>query len=242
MDTKSQQALSGSNDGLLKKWDMNRVTCTMNLHGGWGELRCLAVDWPGEQAISGSEMGVLKHWDLLECVCLRRMQNESIGLFDGIFSIQLDWSTANALTGGASGQVKLWHLGKAPCLLAEHTHCVEVRCVSINACEPEPMEDGESSQNASQNGSDVEGDLAEALSPPSAMPSHTQLSPASSNGMLPPPLCSGASPFSQDTEAALQQEHRLREYPRRRCWMAVTVGLVVIGAVGIALRRRWRRR
>jgi hypothetical protein len=40
-----------------------------------------------------------------------------------------------------------------------------------------------------------------------------------------------------EIELALEQERR------RRRWMAtVTVGLFIVGAVGMAFRRRWRRR
>merc|ERR1711972_144356 len=111
IDSESRQALSGSNDGMLKRWDVDRIACTMDMQGGWGELRTLSVDWPKEQAITGSEVGTLKHWDLLRGVCLRTLRSERTGLFHGINTVQMDWFAARAVTGGTSGQVKLWHLG-----------------------------------------------------------------------------------------------------------------------------------
>jgi len=248
IDTDSHQALTGSNDGLLKKWDTRRVACTMDVQGGWGDLRCLSVDWPGEQAITGSEVGILKQWDLVDGVCLRRMQGESVGLFDGINSIQLDWSTTNALTGGANGQLKFWHLGDAPCLLAVHSHGPEVRCVSIDAPEPAPRPRRDSSPSGSERhtDSDLESGLAaDAPATPSSPSSPLLLleggSPllvgtATASASSPCPSQPAASSLSEEMEAELRQERR------RRRWMAVTVGLVVVGAVGIALRRRWRRR
>lgn len=242
MDTNSRQALSGSNDGLLKKWDTEHIVCTMELQGGWGELRCLAVDWPGEQAISGSEVGVLKHWDLFEGVCLRRMQGETIGLFDGINSIQLDWSTANALTGGTNGQVKFWHLGEAPCFLAEHQHGPDVRCVSIDAPEPEIQEDASDEEGLPEGSEAEEAQAAATPSSPSGHPASaaaTSSREAATESSHMPPRLDSATSLSQEIE---RRDAQAQERRRRR-WLAMTsVGLVVMGAVAIALRRRWRRR
>lgn len=251
MDAKSRQALSGSNDGLLKKWNTESLQCTMNMQGGWGVLRCLSVNWPEEQAITGSEVGVLNHWDLLEGVCLRRIHGESVGLFDGINAIQLDWSTINAVTGGTSGQVKLWHLGEEPSFLAQHMHGAEIRCISIDAPEPEPREDyAESSQSTSSSDAEPEETDTNVAAPESlpcvATSSHEVISDSKSEEPSPGTPPQSRPPAADSTEsnsALLEIELALEQERRRRRWMAtVTVGLFIVGAVGMAFRRRWRRR
>lgn len=251
MDSNSWQALSGSNDGLLKKWDTQHLHCTLEMRAGWAELRSLAVDWPAQQAFSGSERGVLKHWDLRRGECLRILQGDSVGLFDGITSIQLDSSTLNAITGGTNGQVKLWHLGEEPRFIAEQATGSEVRCICLDAPEPTPAPDDDESQ-----GSDVESDQEVAQA------EHNEIAPSQSSTCASVEAADVSQQLvreAQNLDSSAQLETPQKElhsctakaeasreivvhprWPRRR-WLAWSVGLAMVGVLAMAWRRRWKR-
>ena len=59
-----RQAVSASEDGTLKLWDLARGATLRTLRGHTDRVNAVAVTADGRQAVSASADGTLKLWDL----------------------------------------------------------------------------------------------------------------------------------------------------------------------------------
>ena len=75
-----RRAISGSNDGTLKVWDLEQVTLLRLLTA----MRMGSMRWPmpdGRRAFSGSAHDTLKVWDLERSALLRTLDGHARGSF-----------------------------------------------------------------------------------------------------------------------------------------------------------------
>eukprot|EP00747_Dinoflagellata_sp_TGD_P184304 gnl/TRDRNA2_/TRDRNA2_39816_c0_seq1.p1 gnl/TRDRNA2_/TRDRNA2_39816_c0~~gnl/TRDRNA2_/TRDRNA2_39816_c0_seq1.p1 ORF type:complete len:437 (-),score=59.18 gnl/TRDRNA2_/TRDRNA2_39816_c0_seq1:3-1313(-) len=127
----SRVALSGSQDGSMRLWDLESSSTIRPLMGGenaatCGAVRCIAIDWAERRAVSGNDDGFLRFWDLQCCQCVQELHAHS----GPLLCLAASWSANRLLTGGEDGTLRLWHLqsGKADKEFAGHSGAI--RCVA----------------------------------------------------------------------------------------------------------------
>eukprot|EP00927_Polykrikos_kofoidii_P041423 TRINITY_DN35316_c0_g1_i1.p1 TRINITY_DN35316_c0_g1~~TRINITY_DN35316_c0_g1_i1.p1 ORF type:complete len:390 (+),score=49.44 TRINITY_DN35316_c0_g1_i1:97-1266(+) len=108
-------AFTGSEDGSIRVWDLERCVCVQEVCCGC-HVDCVAVDWPSRMAISGKSQ-ILELWDLNRGSCVRRLSDTS-----PVRCVQLNWPKRLAVSGGARGILRLWNLenGQSVCELRGH--------------------------------------------------------------------------------------------------------------------------
>eukprot|EP00929_Paragymnodinium_shiwhaense_P118855 TRINITY_DN90752_c0_g1_i1.p1 TRINITY_DN90752_c0_g1~~TRINITY_DN90752_c0_g1_i1.p1 ORF type:complete len:614 (-),score=140.60 TRINITY_DN90752_c0_g1_i1:68-1909(-) len=134
MDWETRRGLSGSSDGGLLYWDINRGAATpAHQHMSW--IACaLVCSEPGapKRAVSGSIDGCLKLWDMDTVQCLGTTQ----GRWGDVRCVAVHWSSARAITGTELGDLLYWDFRTGTCLGAFRggsnglLHCIA--CVSVD--------------------------------------------------------------------------------------------------------------
>jgi WD40 repeat protein len=117
-----QRAVSGSDDGSVRVWDLDagREQAVLTGHTDW--VRAVAVTADGARAVSGSDDGSVRVWDLAE----GREEAALTGHAGEVFSVALTPDGALAVSGGSDGSVRVWDLaeGREQATLAGHTRPV----------------------------------------------------------------------------------------------------------------------
>ncbi len=103
-----RRAISGSDDGTLKVWDLATGREERTLVGHSREVLAVATLGPdGRRAISGSDDGTLKVWDLATGREERTLQGHSYGV-TAVAAIGPDGR--RAISGSIDGTLKVWDL------------------------------------------------------------------------------------------------------------------------------------
>lgn len=105
------RAVSGSEDGMLKMFDLTTGETTSTMEGHDGSVNSLDVEWSTMRCISGSNDFCLKLWDLGNSECKRTMK----GKFD-IWAVRADWKGMRSLCGSIDSKLHLWNLETGECL------------------------------------------------------------------------------------------------------------------------------
>jgi WD40 repeat protein/serine/threonine protein kinase len=101
-----RMALTGSDDHLLKLWDIQSGTELRSFTGHGGAVLCVALSRDGRKALSGSEDKTLRLWDVQTGESIRVFPTQSGAVSCVAFSLD----QATAISGGEDGQLKLWNL------------------------------------------------------------------------------------------------------------------------------------
>jgi WD40 repeat protein len=100
------RAVSGSDDGTVRVWDLTtgRQQATLTGHTDW--VRAVAVSQDGARAVSGSDDGTVRVWDLTTGT----EQTALTGHAGEVFSVALTPDGTRAVSGGDDGTVRVWDL------------------------------------------------------------------------------------------------------------------------------------
>lgn len=110
-DWELMQAVTGSADTTMRRWDLEAGTLLQTFAGDGGQVLCLVGDARSQYVASGDSEGVLRIWKKSSNECVHRLT----GHHDGISSI----SSAGkdfVVTGGRDGTVRSWSLCNAACV------------------------------------------------------------------------------------------------------------------------------
>lgn len=114
VDWERQSALSGSGDGTLKFWHLDRADC-QETYPCEEVVCCVTAHWPSH-AVVGLESASLMLWDLVQRVCVAVLHGHS----DRIHCVAMDWTTRLAVSGSRDGSVKIWNLESTSCRTLPH--------------------------------------------------------------------------------------------------------------------------
>ena len=100
------RAVSGSDDGTVRVWDLTtgRQQATLTGHTDW--VRAVAVSQDGARAVSGSDDGTVRVWDLTTGT----EQAALTGHAGEVFSVALTQDGTRAVSGGSDGALRIWDL------------------------------------------------------------------------------------------------------------------------------------
>jgi WD40 repeat protein len=101
-----RSALSGSDDGTLKLWDLAAGKELRSFAGHMHRVNSVAISPDGRSALSGSGDGTLKLWDLTPGRDLRTFRGHT----DAVNSVAISPDGRTALSGGFDKTLKLWDL------------------------------------------------------------------------------------------------------------------------------------
>ncbi len=106
------EALSGSQDGTLRLWDLASGKCLLIFEGHSQGVTSVAFSPNGTLALSGSEDKTLKLWNLASGKCVRTFKGHS----RGVRSVAFSPDGTQALSGSEDKTLKLWDLASGKCL------------------------------------------------------------------------------------------------------------------------------
>lgn len=128
-------AVSGGQDGKLKRWDIRTSACTGTFSDHAGEaISCLAVNFELNRAISGAQDGSLFLVDLDSgtfqetCNAVGRLEGHS----DRVTAVKVDWDNMQAVTGSEDDSLRVWDLEDLSCLGTLTGHLRGVRDISVD--------------------------------------------------------------------------------------------------------------
>jgi WD40 repeat protein len=117
-----KRAVSGSDDGTVRVWDLaaRREQAVLTGHTDW--IRAVAVTADGARAVSGSDDGSVRIWDLNA----RREEAALTGHTGEVFSVAVTPDGKYAVSGGGDWTVRLWDLaaGREQAILTGHSRPV----------------------------------------------------------------------------------------------------------------------
>jgi len=95
--------LSGSEDGRLRSWDIERGVCKQVFVGHVGQAMCVAELRPG-RAISGGQDTTVRVWDVQSGVCLRELRGHR-GWVRAINTL----ADGRIISGGEDAVMRVWN-------------------------------------------------------------------------------------------------------------------------------------
>ncbi len=115
-----RRAVSGSNDGTLRVWDLESGETLRTLEGHAAGVTVVAVV-DGRRAVSGSNDGTLRVWDLKSGETLRTLQGHA----NEVTAVAVV-DSRRAVSGSNDGTLRVWDLESGETLrtLQGHTHWV----------------------------------------------------------------------------------------------------------------------
>jgi len=121
-------ALSGSQDGTLRLWDIQSGKEIRSFGGHSDIVYSVCFSTHGQQALSGLRNGTLKLWDILTGLVIGSFKGHS----DSIESVCISPDGRQALSGSSDHTMKLWDIqtGQETRCFQGHTDTVESVCFS----------------------------------------------------------------------------------------------------------------
>merc|ERR1719329_352560 len=105
-------ALSGSKDGTLKLWDVDRAACINTFQAG-GVVFTTSACWRRRLAVSGCEDGRPRLWDFDTGKCADQFGDTEQCKDCPVFCIDVDWACHRAASG-SFGMLHIWDLDGGP--------------------------------------------------------------------------------------------------------------------------------
>ena len=123
-----KRVVSGGDDGTLRVWDLERMTCEKVLEGLRDEPRVVSLSGNGKRAVSGGVDGTVRVWDLETMTCEKVLEGHK-GV---VGSTSVSWDGKRAVSGGVDGTVRVWDLESMTCEKALEGHKGVVISTSVS--------------------------------------------------------------------------------------------------------------
>jgi WD40 repeat protein len=123
------RALSGSDDGTVKVWDVHTGDELRTFKGHGRGVNAVALSADGMRAVSGSSDGTVKLWDVHTGGELRTFAGHG----DGVNAVALSGDGTRALSGSDDRTVRLWDVDTGEELRTFAGHGDEVNAVVLSA-------------------------------------------------------------------------------------------------------------
>ena len=121
-----RQALSGSEDGTLRLWDIDSGATLRRLEGHGGAVTCVALLADGRHALAGCEDRSLRLWDIQSGAQVRRFDGHE----EPVTSVAILPDGKRALSGSRDNTVRLWDIESGVVLRRFEGHDDWVNCVA----------------------------------------------------------------------------------------------------------------
>jgi len=121
-------ALSGSDDEILKLWDVETGKCLRTFEGHKESVKSVCFSPDGRYALSGSSDETLKLWNVKTGKCLRTFEGHTSGVNSVCFSPDGRY----ALSGSVDNTLKLWNVKTGKCLRTFEGHTSGVNSVCFS--------------------------------------------------------------------------------------------------------------
>jgi len=124
-DVTQNVVVTGSQDCVVRVWDLRSMECTCELTGHLGPVICVDVDTGRPWAISGSEDHTLRFWCFAQKVCLRVLRGHDAP----VTSVCADWANQVALSGGLDSCLRYWDLQCGGCIWSFRSYRHTFECL-----------------------------------------------------------------------------------------------------------------
>ncbi len=121
-------ALSGSEDGSLRLWEVATGRCIRSFGGHRGKVTSVCLSGDGKWALSGSSDKKLRLWEASSGRSLRSFEGHA----DRVTSICLSGDGRWALSGSDDRTVRLWEVSTGHCVRTFEGHSAEVLSVCVD--------------------------------------------------------------------------------------------------------------
>jgi WD40 repeat protein len=132
LSAEGKRALSGSDDGTVKLWNVDSGDELRTFEGHMGRrsaVNAVALSAEGKRALSGSRDGTVKLWDVDSGDKLRTFKGHG----RGVTAVALSAEGKRALSGSWDGTVKLWDVDSGDELGTFNGHGGAVNAVAVSA-------------------------------------------------------------------------------------------------------------
>jgi WD40 repeat protein/formylglycine-generating enzyme required for sulfatase activity len=123
-------ALSGSEYGILKLWDMASGQCIRTFEGHTYNVTSVSFSPDGKYALSGCYDNTMKLWDVASGQCIRTFEGYT-GVCD-VSSVSFSPDGKFALSGSEDKTMKLWDVASGQCIRTCQGHTKKVTSVSFS--------------------------------------------------------------------------------------------------------------
>jgi small GTP-binding protein len=124
-----RRAVSGSDDGTVRAWDLGAGACAAVLEGHEGVVWGVAVTADGRRAVSGSDDETVRVWDLDARTCAAVLEGHG-GV---VWGVAVTADGRRAVSGSDDGMVRVWDLDARTCAAVLEGHEASVRGVAVTA-------------------------------------------------------------------------------------------------------------
>jgi GTPase SAR1 family protein len=121
-----QRALSGSDDGTVRLWDLNTGVELRRFEGNSGGANSVALAIDGRRALFAYDFSIVQLWDLEDQIELRQLR----GHLGNVWSVAVLPDGQRALSGSSDNIMRLWDLQTGAELRRFEGHTGPVRSVS----------------------------------------------------------------------------------------------------------------
>eukprot|EP00405_Crypthecodinium_cohnii_P012709 CAMPEP_0206429618 /NCGR_PEP_ID=MMETSP0324_2-20121206/6344_1 /ASSEMBLY_ACC=CAM_ASM_000836 /TAXON_ID=2866 /ORGANISM="Crypthecodinium cohnii, Strain Seligo" /LENGTH=388 /DNA_ID=CAMNT_0053895325 /DNA_START=118 /DNA_END=1280 /DNA_ORIENTATION=+ len=110
-DPRLTLALSGSNEGGLRLWNLQNGELERDFNsGGSATVLAISVDWKRMRAIVGCFNGQIQLWDLQSGACLDSFEGHQ----EEVQCLAVNWADMQVLSGASDARAKLWQFPNEP--------------------------------------------------------------------------------------------------------------------------------
>jgi WD40 repeat protein len=122
-----RRAVSASDDGTLKVWDVASGDPVRTLEGHTLGVNAVALTPDGRRAVSASDDGTLKVWDVASGALLRTLKGHTLG----VNAVALTPDGRRAVSASDDDTLKVWDMASGALLCTLEGHTGEVNAVAL---------------------------------------------------------------------------------------------------------------
>ena len=133
VDPSNEWFVTGSNDRMIKIWDLATGILRLSLTGHTHNIRAVRVHPQFKYLFSAGEDNMVKCWDLEQNKVIRHYH----GHLSGVYCMDVHPTEPYLFTGARDASVRMWDVRTKECVhvLGGHTHTVQ--CVAAQGTGPE---------------------------------------------------------------------------------------------------------
>jgi small GTP-binding protein len=124
-----RRAVSGSDDNMVRIWDLESNACAAVLRGHRHVVFGIAISADGHRAVSGSVDDTVRVWDLETKACVAVLE----GHRGSIYSVAVTADGRRAVSGSRDETVRVWDLDSGACVAILRGHKGSISSVAVTA-------------------------------------------------------------------------------------------------------------